>query len=298
MTDDDRPLLDAELLRQLERLRLSTLDAIVAGLVGEREGRARAPRLEFADYRPYVPGDDLRRIDWNIYRRLGQIVVKVGVEDGRLSLSILVDVSRSMRVGPPGKLRLAQGLAAALGAIALLRGDHADMHVLGDGHARTVVRLEGPRQVAVLAQALERLPESTDTGLEPALDEYAMSDPRADVAILISDAQVPLDELSRGLRTLAASARTAVLIHVVSVDEIETELRGPFELRDAETGRAFETTLDDQAAADYAEGFARFGDTVRALCREHGVRYLRARSDEQPLDLLLAHASDVAVTVG
>ncbi|MDX6537820.1 MAG: hypothetical protein QOD37_2161, partial [Gaiellales bacterium] len=91
MSDEQRPLLDGELLRQLDRLRLSTLTAIVAGLVGERQGRARVARLEFADYRPYVPGDELRRIDWNIYRRLHQLVVKMGAEDGRLSLVLLLD---------------------------------------------------------------------------------------------------------------------------------------------------------------------------------------------------------------
>ena len=112
---EDAPLLDAELLRQLERLHFSTLTAIVAGLVGEREGRARVARLEFADYRPYVAGDELRRIDWSMYRRLHQLVVKIGIEDGRLSLALLVDASRSMRVGRPSKQRAAARLTAALG---------------------------------------------------------------------------------------------------------------------------------------------------------------------------------------
>ncbi|MDX6570180.1 MAG: hypothetical protein QOH15_2758, partial [Gaiellales bacterium] len=140
---EDGPLLDAGLLRQLERLHFSTLTAIVAGLVGEREGRARVARLEFADYRPYVAGDELRRIDWSIYRRLHQLVVKIGIEDGRLSLALLVDASRSMRVGRPSKQRAAARLTAALGAIALLRGDQADVHVLGDGHSKRIVRLDG-----------------------------------------------------------------------------------------------------------------------------------------------------------
>jgi uncharacterized protein (DUF58 family) len=115
--------------------------------------------------------------------------------------------------------------------------------------------------------------------------------------MLISDANVPLDELSRALRTLAACARTSALLHVVAVDELETPLRGPLELRDAESGRTFETTLDDATAAEYAERFARFSDAVRALCRERGVHYVQARSDRDPLDLLLANADDAALTV-
>jgi uncharacterized protein (DUF58 family) len=294
---DDAPLLDGVELRQLERLHFSTLTAIVAGLVGEREGRARVARLEFADYRPYVAGDELRRIDWSIYRRLHQLVVKVGVEDGRLSLALLVDVSRSMRVGTPSKLRAAQRLTAALAAIALLRGDQADVHVLGDGRARPVARLDGPRQVSLLAHELERLPAALETGLEHAMDEYARLGSRADVVILISDANVPRDELDRTLVALSSSARTTCLLHVVAPDEIETALRGPVELRDAETGRLFETAITEGAAADYAQRFARFCEDVRESCQANGVRYLQARSDQDPLDLLLDNASEVSLTV-
>jgi uncharacterized protein (DUF58 family) len=292
------PLLDAGLLRQLERLHFSTLTAIVAGLVGEREGRARVARLEFADYRPYVAGDELRRIDWSIYRRLHQLVVKIGIEDGRLSLALLIDASRSMRIGRPSKQRAAAQLTAALGAIALLRGDQADVHVLGDGDARRIVRLDGPRQISVLARALDELPESLETGLDSALGAYARTGARADVVVLMSDASVRLDELERALRTLSGCSRTTCLVHLVAPDELETPLRGPVELRDAESGRLLETAITDAAAAEYARRVARRGEDVRERCRAHGVRYLRARSDQDPLDLLLEHAAEVSLTVG
>lgn len=292
------PLLDAGLLRQLERLHFSTLTAIVAGLVGEREGRARVARLEFADYRPYVAGDELRRIDWSIYRRLHQLVVKIGIEDGRLSLALLIDASRSMRIGRPSKQRAAAQLTAALGAIALLRGDQADVHVLGDGDARRIVRLDGPRQISVLARALDELPESLGTGLDSALGAYARTGAHADVVVLMSDASVRLDELERALRTLSGCSRTTCLVHLVAPDELETPLRGPVELRDAESGRLLETAITDAAAAEYARRVARRGEDVRERCRAHGVRYLRARSDQDPLDLLLEHAAEVSLTVG
>jgi uncharacterized protein (DUF58 family) len=293
----EQPLLDGDTLRQLERLRFSTLTAIVAGLVGDRQGTARVANLEFADYRPYVAGDELRRIDWNIYRRLHQLVVKVGIEDGRLSLALLVDVSRSMRVGEPSKFRAAQRLAAALAAIALLRGDQADVHVLGDGRARPVVRLDGPTQIPALLHELERVPESLDTGLEASLVDYARAGSRPDVALLLSDANVPLVELERALQLLASSARTTGLLHLVAPDELETSLRGPIELRDAESGRAVETTLGEQAALEYAERVRLRFEAVRELCREAGVGYAQARSDEDPLDVLLAHAGDAALSV-
>ena len=297
MSSQERPLLDGELLRQLDRLRLSTLTAIVAGLVGERQGRARIARLEFADYRPYVPGDELRRIDWNIYRRLHQLVVKVGAEDGRLSLVLLVDTSRSMRVGQPSKFRAAQRMAAALAAIALLRGDQAEVHALGDGHSRSLVRLDGPRQITALVHELEHLPESLGTGLEAALADYA----RAGTPQRRGDADQRRPCAARGARAGAPHARV-VRAHGGAHPHgggrrARDGAARAVELRDAESGRVIETTLDDQAAVEYAARFAHFGEAVREQCRELGLRYLRARSDEDALDLLLAHASDVAFTI-
>ena len=116
---------------------------------------------------------------------------------------LLIDTSRSMRVGQPSKFRAAQRMAAALAAIALLRGDQAEVHALGDGHSRSLVRLDGPRQITELVHELERLPESLGTGLEAALADYARAGRPSDVAMLISDAHVPPERARAG----AAHAR-------------------------------------------------------------------------------------------
>jgi len=294
---EESPLLDAELLRQLERLRFRTLTALIGGLVGEREGRAVAARHEFAEYRPYVPGDELRRIDWAVYRRLHQLVVKVGIEDARLSVALLVDTSRSMRVGSPTALRAAKRLAAILAAIALLRGDRVDVHALGDGHARPLVGLDGPRQLALLQDELDRLPVAVGTGLADALTEYTGRGVQSDVAILLSDAHVDHEDLRPALRMLAFTGRAAGLVHVLAADEMTVPVLGPVELRDAESGRTVEATIDEAAAAAYAERFAAFADGVRDLCAAQGVGYIRAPSDEEPLDLLLAHTAEAALSV-
>jgi len=293
----EQPLLDAELLRQLERLRFRTLTAIVGGLVGEREGRAGAARHEFAEYRPYVAGDELRRIDWNVYRRLHQLVVKVGIEDARLSIALLIDTSRSMRVGRPGALHAAQRLAAILAAIALLRGDRVDVHAIGDGHAQLLVGLDGPRQLALLQDELERLSPSVATGLADALTEYTGRGAQTDVAILLSDAHVDREDLERALRLLASAGRAAGVVHVFAADEVTILPLGPVELRDAESGRTIEATIDEAAAAAYAERFAAFSNDVRDLCGDYGVGYVRAPSNEDPLDVLLAHAAEAAISV-
>jgi uncharacterized protein (DUF58 family) len=291
----DEPLLDADLLRELGRLRFATLSAILDGFVGEGEGRAGAARIEFADYRNYTPGDDLRRIDWNVYRRLGQLVVRVGSEDTRLSLALLVDVSRSMRFGEPTKLFAAKRLAAVLSGVALLAGETVEIHVLGDGRSLAVARLDGPKQIARLVDGLSRLPVTRTTGLDAALEDYARQRPLTDLAILLTDANQDVDAIRSSVRTLASCARATGLVQVVAPDELTTRLRGPVELRDSESGRTLEATIDDRSAAEYAASFEAFSATIEDACRLERVGYVRAVSDEDPLDVLLAHATELAI---
>src|ERR1700742_4179811 len=96
------PLLSNDDVRRLERLSIASLDAIEAGMTGQREGPARtAAGLEFAEHRRYTPGDDLRRIDWNAYGRLRELLIKNSPSESRIWLSLMIDASRSMDSGEP-----------------------------------------------------------------------------------------------------------------------------------------------------------------------------------------------------
>src|ERR1700741_4803715 len=94
-SDQVPELLDAGTLRAIERLTLVSLDAVIAGVAGPRASEMRGFALEFADYRAYAPGDDLRQLDWHVYMRLRELLVKVGPLEGRLEVDLLVDTNRS-----------------------------------------------------------------------------------------------------------------------------------------------------------------------------------------------------------
>jgi uncharacterized protein (DUF58 family) len=289
---DGPPLLDSGTIRQLERLSLVYLDAIVAGVTGQRAGPAGATGLEFADYRPYAPGDDLRRIDWNVYARLHELLVKVAPEEGHIDLEILLDASRSMDYGHPNKLRHARRLAAAIGTLALLRADAVQVFVLSDGHAEASGRLETPSMLMTLAREVDRLPAGRGTDLPASIGDYRSASRFADVAVLISDVLVPPESLSAALQELSSAARNSTLLHVVDSSEEATRLRGAVELRDRETGRRLEATVTGATSASYAEQFERFTEAVRERCAAAGVRYLRAPTDVEPLDLLVGAARE------
>lgn len=285
--ETEPPLLDGATVRALERLTLVSLDAIVAGFAGQREGRAGGPGIEFSDYRPYAPGDDLRWIDWNVYRRLHELLIKVSPAEGHITVDLLIDASRSMDYGSPNKLRQARALAAALGTVALLRSDAVRAWVLSDGEAQSGELMDAPRMLVPLADEVQMLPSGRRTDLPESIRAFRRArSGTSDLAILITDAIVPPDSLREALRELTASALAVALLHVVDPTEVDPRVRGVVELRDRETGERLELTLTDSVSGAYRRRFDDFLLGVVSACDAARARYVRAPTDVAPLDVL------------
>jgi len=283
---DSGPLLDDDELRQIERLGLVGLDALTDGLTGEHAGRRRTQEIEFADYRGYTPGDDFRRIDWNAYARLGELFVKTGVAQEALTLSLLLDRSRSMDGGRPNKLRYARRLAAALGAVALQRHDAVRLSLLGDGRAQSGETLHGPAALATLLTDLDGAPVAAATGLRDSLDDYRHRDPSRGVVVLLSDLLAPLDQVE-ALGYLAMDGVQAVVLHVVDPSEADPPLGGMVELRDRETGDLVDLTVTPGLRRRYVARFAERAREVADACARYGLSYVRVSTSTTPTDMAL-----------
>lgn len=284
------PLVGREDLRVLERLRLDSLDALLGGVGGRREGPGRTAGLEFADYRRYTPGDDVRRIDWTVYARLRELHVHTAPQEARVSLALMLDASASMGFGEPSKLRCARRLAALLGVAALLHADTVQVHALHDGDAVTGRLQDAGGSPRRLVEELEHLAVGRTTRLAAGVRRAHEQGAAADVAVLISDALVPAGELAQALRELARGARAAALVHVVDAAEAAAGPAGRVRLLDSETGREIELTVTDRLRARYAEQHALFLARTRRACRAQGVRYVALPTSVDPLELLLDRA--------
>src|SRR5918911_4158414 len=124
--------ISTEGFRQFDRLSFVARRPARAGYGGEHRSRRPSPSTDFVDYRPYLPGDDFRRVDWNIYGRLGSLQVKVTEGRERLEVAVVVDASNSMDAGTPDKLAFAAQVAAAVGSIGLARADRLSVTVLSE----------------------------------------------------------------------------------------------------------------------------------------------------------------------
>jgi uncharacterized protein (DUF58 family) len=298
-------IVDQALLPKLEQLSLVATRVRVGQTAGDRRSTKRGTSVEFADYRNYVRGDDLRRVDWNIYARLERPFVKLFEEEEDLAVHILLDGSGSMDWGggageqgnegaEENKWIYAQRVAAALGYVALCSGDRLTVASLQSpisGSGKTGdwrFRLSrGRGHVLRLFAWLEGLEAEGTTDLNAALRGYAISGGRAGLVILISDLFSPAGYLE-GVTALAARGHEVAVIHVLSPDEIEPPLGGDLRLLDLETGAPQEVSIDGGMRALYRRRLEEWQDGIRADCRSRDVHYVPVET-ATPYDHVVLH---------
>jgi uncharacterized protein (DUF58 family) len=257
---------------------------------GEYRSRRRASSPDFADYRPYQHGDDIRRIDWNVYARLGDLQIRLTEAQLRLPVTILLDCSASMNWGDPNKFQFGRDLATALGRVALARTNPLEIHQLG-GDRRTLGPINGVRQFGHVEL---RLSEARTAGqvdvleaVHRALAERNRARASDRLVVLISDLCHVTDhrQLFQALREVSASP---VVVHIVSPEESEPEALGDVDFIDAESGRVVEVGLSLETVRRYRERFTAWLMGIEGSCTELGVRYARCSTDRSVIEIMLA----------
>jgi len=284
--DGPEPLLDEATLRQLMRMRLDSGQSFTAWLAGERTGQRKMQAVEFEDYRGYVPGDDFRLIDWHAYARLGDLFVKTSLSDETVSVSLLVDCSKSMDWGTPTKLRQAKRLVAMLGALALMHGDRVRVFGLGDGTALPGSLLYGQSGLTTLSAELEALPVFGATDLGGSVDAFQRLAEPYGVVILLSDLLVPLEHIA-ALDALHLEGRTLVVLHIVDPAEAAPNLQGAVELRDSETGAASLVSITAGVRRHYATRFQERMTAIQRRLVTGDTRYVLTSTAVPPIEFLV-----------
>ncbi len=314
-------LFDGFTLRKLEQLALSADSVRVGVMKGNRRSRKRGTSIEFADYRDYTQGDDLRRLDWNVFARLERPFIKLTEEEEDLAVHVLVDTSASMdwptsfpqtlalggeNIRPAeNKLRYALQLAGALGYIGLTSGDLVMVTLFDSADQRMWGPFRGRPNGWPLLQFLEAYyaalghsdePGRRKTALDQSLRHYALRARRPGLLFLISDLlspdrDVPAERLHvpfprDGLSALQARGYEIALLHLLSPDEVEPELSGDLKLVDVETGETAEIGLDPSAIEQYLAGLAAWREAIRAFCGPRGIHYADVTTN-LPWDVLI-----------
>ncbi len=279
----------------LSRLRFVTRRRRRGGTWGERRSTRRGAGIEFADYRAYTPGDDPRRVDWNLYARLDRPYVRLYEEEEDLSVAVLLDGSASMGWGADPALAMetlsrwavAQQLTIALGSVALLSGDVLTGALL---HMGEVAMFWGPARGRVQIPRWQAWGGSTrafgDTQIGRALQRFAARGGRPGLALLVTDGYDVLG-LQEGIAALAARGYEIVLLHVLTPEELVPTLRGDLRLVDSERADKREVTLNRVTLEGYQQRLTAWQAELRALMAKHGGRYALLRADFSLRNLIL-----------
>ena len=290
-------LTDAFLAR-LDALRLAMRGRAVGGAGGSRRSRQTGSSAEFSDYREYIPGDDIRRLDWNALARFDRLYMKLFMEEQESQVSILLDASASMgadaaapsgtgrasspsAVVPGSKWAAARSAAEALGYLALSGGDRLRLYLLKDGRAFSSPPLAGRAAFARLTAFLDAcVPDGREGTLAGSV--RSLEGLRKGLSFLITDGYTD-DALKEILDYLRYLRQETTVVQVLSGEELRPELEGALRLTDCESGEHLDLLADRAALEAYREALDDFLKSVRENCSAAEARYLLLDSS-QPFD--------------
>ena len=309
-------LLDAQLVARLSAVDITSKKILAGKLKGERRSKRRGQSVEFADHRPYVVGDDLRHIDWNIMGRLEKLFLKMFLEEEDLALNIVIDASGSHDAGEPSKFVFMQRLAIALGYIGLTNMHRVTVSAIGgelltpvpgaaggggvqggaaaadgaresDGpRVLTQVRdLRGRRRLSDLGRWLCSLEPVGEAPFTEGCKRLALSRRGKGVTIVISDFLIK-EGYETGLRLMLGRGYDVYAIQVLSPQEIEPKLGGDLRLRDCEDGDMAEVSISAPLLKRYRATLTAYCNRLRDFCAARGIMHMTVPSDTK-LDALV-----------
>lgn len=256
---------------RLDRLRVQRRRRIP----GERHGDWRAARYGagglFADHRHYAPGDDLRYVDWNVYGRLGELVVKRFEAEENLNLLLCIDRSMSM---DGAKSYRARRLAAALGYIALAHLDHVRVAWMPSARAAPISLFRGREGAAQLIEEMERVPDGGATDHARDLHQVITATRQRCVAVVISDFFDPNTAVA-GLGRLRARRFDVAALHVIDAADLELPARGAVRALDRESGLAIDVNVTPELVEKIHEAWRRRAYLMERWCLQREILYQR-----------------------
>ena len=242
-----------ELLKQIKNLHIQTKDLVESIESGAYNSKFRGGGIEFSEVREYIPGDDVKRIDWNVSARHNNLFVKEFVEENELNVYLILDLSASNNFGfIKSKLELSFEVAVSLMFLALKNNDKIGLGIFTDNLEKFIPSKKGKRQVIrILKQLIEHKPKSKKTDIMKSLSSLKNKLKRKSVIYIISDFMS--DEYEKPLKFLKLHHQV-ILINISDIHEKEIPEIGYAYFEDAETG---EQVLVNTSSKNFQKQYAK-----------------------------------------
>jgi uncharacterized protein (DUF58 family) len=289
-TSIDRLSLDPESLAKIRGLRLRARHIVEGYVAGLHRSPYRGFSIEFAEHRDYVPGDDLRYVDWKVYGKSDKLYLKQFEDETNLSCYLALDVSQSMtyrgRGAAMSKLEYASSLAAALAWLLLQQQDAVGLATFAGKIEGLIRPAATPSNLQHILQALESVVPGKETSLGISLQDLGQRLTRRGVAIVLSDFFDDVAAIAGGLARLRHRRHDVIAVQILDPAETDFSFAAETEFVDLETGAML--TADPRfVRAAYLRELSVFRQSLEFACRKEGVDYFLVRTDER-MDLALA----------
>ncbi len=260
-------------MTKLEQLEILSRKIFMGRMKGERRSKKKGESVEFADYRNYVVGDDLRFLDWNIYARLERLLLKLFMEEEDLNVTILFDVSKSMDWGRPHKGLYVKRVAAALAYIGLVNYDRVSLYGYSSTLAHEMRGVRGRRLVAQVVKFLEDIEYDGVSDFTAVAKRFAVRYTGKGVVVVLGDF-MDKSGYEDGIRYLLGRDLDLYVIQTLSPEEIDPTLVGDLKLRDVEDDDLAEVTISKPLLDRYKANLQAYCAALKNHCTRRGITYL------------------------
>lgn len=273
-------MIDADFLHSLQRLRLVARRVPRGGRFAEQRSAAQGTGIEFQDYRPYSSGDDLRAIDWNIYRRLGRVFLRLFEEMEDLPVYLLPDHSQSMWLEQPPRIQPCLRATMAFTAIALGQHDRVGVFPFASDLQVLVRPRSGFSSLPGFASRVNALEAGGSTNFVNSLSRFSGLRLRRGLAVVVSDFFDP-GGLPAVLEALKKVPHNLLLVQLVRPSDSDPNLQGDLRLRDCESGESHDITVDTQVLQRYRQAYQDFQNGLTEFAQKRNIGLLRLNAEEE-----------------
>ncbi len=286
-------IFNSEFYEKLHTLRMSIALTIASGQAGGRKSNSKGNSVEFSDFREYMLGDDIRRIDWNAYGRFDRLFVKLFMEEKEGVFQIFLDCSESMKFGEKSKEVCAKRIAGALSYIVLENGDRLFINTLRDNHVLTAGSYSGMQSFIRTIKFIEEAPMGGSNDLFKSVKEKEFKN--RGLSFLITDGYT--DDLDDTIKYLKYKKQDVVLIHVLSEEELNPRYEGTLNLIDSEDNGDLRVSFNATAIKTYKDSLNKFLTETENLCKKYAVTYIRVNSSDSCDSLFFSSLAKLAKKV-
>jgi uncharacterized protein (DUF58 family) len=283
------PLLDPDAIQRAEQLGIQARQIVEGYMAGGHRSPFRGFAVEFAQHREYVPGDDIRHLDWKVLARSDRYYVKQYEQETNFIAHLLVDASESMKYASKdrSKLDYARTAAACLAYLILLQRDAVAVGLFDSSLREYLPRTDNLGRIHAICTALAQIAPTEKTSISTVLSDLARKVRRRGIVILLSDLLDDEEAILRGLHQLRFAGHEVIIFHILDPYEIEFPFRNSVEFRGLE-GQSRVRTRPAEIRASYLAEFGAYLERIRLGCERQGCPYLMIRTDRPWADVLSA----------